>query len=287
MFRSSAARAVDLSCSLVGRRHVVRAARLALNRARLDLPNGPSINGEYALQGWVLSAIPPGEAVTVLDVGANRGEWSRALLGRARQSGHVGNLALHAFEPASDTYRSLVNSVPTGVRVNRLALSNHAGQATLHVVHPGAGTNSLYDSLTGCGSAGRTEQVETTTLDEYLLRHEIERIDLLKIDTEGHDFAVLLGAERSFKAGAISLAQFEYNHRWVHARHFLKDVFDLLRPLGYQIGKLTPRGMESYLDWDPELESFVENNYLACTEEIARYLPQVRWWKSVAEAPDG
>ncbi|MGH3326859.1 MAG: FkbM family methyltransferase [Streptomycetales bacterium] len=281
MFRSTAARTVDLCCTLVGRRQVVRAARFALNRARLDLPNGPATNGEHALQGWLLAAIPPGEAVTVFDVGANVGEWSRALLGRVRQTGHAGNLSLHAFEPASYTHGLLVGSLPAGVRVNQLALSSHAGQATLHVVHPGAGTNSLHDAFTGGRAAERTEPVVTTTVDDYVQHNDIGRIDLLKIDTEGHDFAVLLGAERSFKAGAISVAQFEYNHRWVHARHFLKDAFDLLWPLGYRVGKLTPRGMESYPDWDPDLETFVEGNYLACTEEMARHLPQVRWWKSV------
>jgi hypothetical protein len=91
--------------------------------------------------------------------------------------------------------------------------------------------------------------------------------------------SVLHGARECLGAGLITVAQFEYNHRWVHARQFLKDTFDLLEPLGYRVGKLTPRGMESYPGWDPDLETFIEGNYLACTANAAYRLPQVAWWK--------
>lgn len=59
--------------------------------------------------------------------------------------------------------------------------------------------------------------------------------------------------------------QFQYNHRWIHARAFLLDAFELLTPLGYRLGKLTPFGVEFYPHWDPELETFVEGNYIACS----------------------
>jgi FkbM family methyltransferase len=256
----------------------VRAARFTLNRARMDLPNEAPGNGEHALQRWVLASIPTPEPITVLDVGANIGEWSRAVLAQARRTGHVDQVRLHAFEPASYTHGRLLENLPDWVRVNRLAVSSEVGEATLHVVHPGAGTNSLH----GCSTAHdavHTELVSTTTVDEYLRQNDIRRVDLLKIDTEGHDFLVLTGAVKSFQDRAISLVQFEYNHRWVYARHFLKDVFDLLCPLGYQVGKLTPRGMELYPGWDHELETFIEGNYLACTDEMVQRLPRISWWK--------
>jgi hypothetical protein len=53
----------------------------------------------------------------------------------------------------------------------------------------------------------------------------------------------------------------------------------LLQPLGYKLGKLTPRGVEFYAHWDPDLETFVEANYVACLPEIAAKLPVVSWWK--------
>jgi hypothetical protein len=169
----------------------------------------------------------------------------------------------------------LVENLPATARTNRVAMSATVGEATLHVRAPGAGTNSLHHAT----GHERSEKVPTTTVDAYVTRHGIGRIDLLKVDTEGHDMSVLHGARECLGAGLISVAQFEYNHRWVHARHFLKDAFDLLEPLGYRVGKLTPRGMEAYPGWDPDLETFVEGNYLACTANAAYRLPQVAWWK--------
>lgn len=274
-------RAVDGMCGLAGRERVVRAARFALHRARLDLPNRPAHNGEYALQRWLLTAVPGGRPVTVLDIGANVGDWSRALLAAARATHRLDRLRLHAFEPSPSACRVLAAVLPTTARVVRAALSDRSGDVALHLVGPRAGTNSLHpSSFTGADPA-TTEVVPATTIDTYLRDEAIDRVDLLKIDTEGHDLRVLRGAERAFRSGTIGVAQFEYNHRWVHARHFLKDAFDLLGPLGYRIGKLTPRAVEWYEGWDPDLETFVEGNYLACADVWAGSLPGIRWWKSI------
>jgi FkbM family methyltransferase len=253
--RRTAGWTVDLLSGLLGRRQVVRAARFALHRARLDVPNDPAGNGEHALQRWVLRSLPAEAPITVLD----------------------GRLRLHAFEPVAETYRLLCDQLPASVLVRHLAMSDQSGEITMHVL-ANAGTNSLYETSMA-SSATHPEKAVATTVDDYRSAHDLTSIDLLKIDTEGHDLAVLRGAEKSLRQQAITVVQFEYNHRWVPARYFLKDAFDLLLPLGYRLGKLTPRGMESYPAWDPELETFIEGNYLACTEEFARMLPQVPWWK--------
>ncbi|MCH7230592.1 FkbM family methyltransferase [Glycomyces sp. L485] len=274
--RQVAAWTVDALGGLIGRGRVVRGARFALHRARLDVPNDPVRNGEYALQRWMLESAPGGDPITVLDVGANVGAWSRSLLHLASRAGRLDEVRLHAFEPAAHTHRLLAARLGDRARVNRLAVSDSCGTATLHVVAPGSGTNSLHGDS---DEPLETEQVETTTVDDYLDRRSIRRVEMIKVDTEGNDFAVLSGARHALGAQAVSLVQFEYNHRWVGARRYLKDAFDLLEPLGYRIGKLTPRGMESYPGWDPELETFVEGNYLAATAETADRLPRVAWWK--------
>ena len=273
--RQGAARAVDAACAVLGRRQVVRAARFVLNRARHDGPNRPETNGEHALQEWVLAATPVGQPLTVLDVGANLGDWSSALLERARHTGQLQQLALHAFEPSEFTCALLRERLPTWVRVNQVALSNGERRSTLYVAAAGAGRNSLHDHhLDGPGQA-TTEPVTTTTVDAYLHQAGISTVDLLKVDTEGHDFRVLAGAEQSLRRQCIRVVQFEYNHRWVRARHFLKDAFDLVQPLGYRVGKVTARGIEAYPSWDPELETFIEGNYVAYTVS----LPVIAWWK--------
>lgn len=277
MMKKAAQLAVDGACRLLGRRQVVRAARFALNRSRLDIPNSMSTNGEIALQSWVLALNEATPLVDVIDVGANTGEWSRALLATARQAGHPA-VMLRAFEPSFDTcglLRAALQGQPA--MVYQCALSDRVGEAIMSVVAPAAGTNSLHPGT--AAFAGTAETVPTTTLDVFAAKNGISHVHLLKIDTEGHDLHVLRGARGLLGSHSIDVMQFEYNHRWIYARAFLRDVFELLAPTQYAIGKLTPSGVEFYPHWDPDLETFVEGNYIACTNVFRDLLPRVRWWK--------
>jgi FkbM family methyltransferase len=276
--RRAAATATDLACRTVGRRQVVRAARFVLWRARLDVPNDLRTNGESLLQRWVLDLSPPGQKIHIVDVGANVGRWSAAMLAAALRAGRLGDLDLSAFEPSAYTFDRLTVALNgQGVSLRRMAVSDRPGSSVLHVIAPGAGTNSLHARSDAAG--GLTEEVTTITLDAYADQTGLEKIALVKIDTEGHDLAVLRGAQKLFAGHRIAVAQFEYNQRWIYARRYLRDAFDLLEPLGYRLGKLTPFGVEFYPGWESDLETFVEGNYVACSPPVAKHLPSIDWWK--------
>jgi FkbM family methyltransferase len=282
-FRRFGTTATDLACFALGRRQVVRAARFALRRASLDVPNDMRTNGEERLQRWILDLFPHGRTLHVLDVGANVGQWSASMLATARQAGRAEDLDLHAFEPSSYTFACLSKALGTQrVSLQHVALSERSGSSILHVVSPGAGTNSL-DVLPAGQTDTTTEDVGTTTLEEYADSARLDDIALVKIDTEGHDMAVLRGAGKLLAEQRICAVQFEYNWRWVGARSFLCDAFKLLEPAGYRLGKLTPRGVEFYSGWDADLETFVEGNYVAAIPRVAAQLPAVAWWKRTGQ----
>lgn len=267
--------AVDSACAMLGRRQMVRAARFALNRSRLDLPNAISTNGESALQEWVLAMDDVDTPVEVIDIGANRGLWSLSLLAAAKRA-RKSAVVVHACEPSSYTcglLREALKGEPAVI--NQLALSDAVGEAVMSVVAPGAGTNSLHPAM----KSSETEIVKTTTLDAFTSDRGMTHIRLIKIDTEGHDFQVLQGARGLFVKQLVDVVQFEYNHRWIYARAFLKDVFELLSTTQYHIGKLTPHGIEFYSRWEPDLETFVEGNYVICTASLLDRLPRIPWWK--------
>jgi FkbM family methyltransferase len=231
------------------------------------------------LQTWIMELSDAEREIHVIDVGANVGRWSKSMLATAARAGRLDALRLHAFEPSSYTFQVLSEALRgRSVSLHSAALCERSGSATLHILAPGAGTNSLHAS-TSLGMSVSTEEVITTTLDAYAERAGLPCITLVKIDTEGHDLAVLRGAHNLLMEKRISVAQFEYNHRWIYARAFLRDAFELLAPTGYLLGKLTPRGVEFYPRWDIELETFVEGNYVAAVPQIAAQLPSVRWWK--------
>jgi hypothetical protein len=139
------------------------------------------------------------------------------------------------------------------------------------------GINSLHPRAEG---SAKQETVNLNTADQYCQEMGIQHVHLMKIDAEGHDFAVLEGARTMLEKRAIGVVQFEYNALWIESRHYLKDAFAMLQPLGYSLGKVTPGGIEFYPAYHFELESFCEGNYLACREEWVPRFPQVKWWKT-------
>ena len=269
----AAAFAVDVMCRVAGRRNVVRAARFALYRAGIDFGYNMQLNGEFALQGWILDLLPRGQVVHVLDVGANVGGWSRPFLDLAESRGRLDDVDLHAFEPCAATFRQLAKALgDSPASLQQLAVSDRPGKATLHIAPGDSSVNSLHP-IPGWHNA--TEHVSATTLDAYAQQAGLTRIDLLKIDAEGHDLAVLKGASDLLRNARITVIQFEYNHCWIPPRYFLYDTFCLLEPLGYRLGKLTPLGVEFYPSWNSDLETFRGANYVACRKDVAERFPQV------------
>mmetsp|Transcript_14857 Transcript_14857/g.27484 ORF Transcript_14857/g.27484 Transcript_14857/m.27484 type:complete len:480 (+) Transcript_14857:95-1534(+) len=67
---------------------------------------------------------------------------------------------------------------------------------------------------------GKVESVSVPciTVDQLIAREELEHIDILKVDTEGHDLAVLDGARQAIEAGKVSVILFEYNVFWPEKR---------------------------------------------------------------------
>lgn len=260
-----------------GRSLPYRVGRLLMNAARFDVTNDPACNGERGVRATVLRHGQAGRKTVVFDVGANIGDWTCAILEQAEDRA---SLDVHAFEPCSGTYNILLSRIralpgPANVVPVRKACSSSAGTGTLHIVGIGAGTNSL----TCAEHADRVEQVELISIDDYCRTSNVDHVSLLKIDAEGYDLEVIKGATRMLQHRNIDVLQFEYNQRWIFNGAFLRDVFNILSPLGYRIGKVTPYGVEFYERWDWELETFREGNYLACLPQwISRFNRIVPSW---------
>lgn len=179
------------------------------------------------------------EAPVVFDVGANRGDWTGAVLA-ARPAARV-----HAFEPQARLAQAL------GARYAQATVNNMAlGDAT--------GTLDLFDYAEQAGSehasllagvidgihrgTARAVSVEVGTLDDYCSAHGIEHIDLLKIDVEGFELKVLCGAKRMLAERRVDTIQFEFNEMNVVGRTFMNDFFGCLSA-SHDLYRLLPHGL--------------------------------------------
>lgn len=145
--------------------------------------------------------LPHTRIATVFDVGANVGQSAR------RYAEEFPAAIIHSFEPVAGTFAQLASSVPGRVRCHQIALGATADVGSM--VKQGK-TEMFY--LLGDRPAppsAALEQVSIDTLDNFCERHDIQRIDLLKIDTEGSDMAVLQGAERLLREQRVGIIQVE------------------------------------------------------------------------------
>jgi FkbM family methyltransferase len=137
---------------------------------------------------------------TVIDVGANIGYISAVALSAVGRQGTV-----HAFEPVDRYFQRLERLAALNPRrrliVNRLALSDHHGQATMAVSDVGnLGWNTMVPGFMPAEHAHTVEVVETTRLDSYLSDQHITPA-LIKIDVEGFESPVLRGLTGHITAG--------------------------------------------------------------------------------------
>lgn len=256
-----------------------RVGRRLYMRARGEERNGDmSRNGEAHLQSCVIANGPSDQKLIVMDIGANQGHWTEnflnALPAERRGSNHI---ELHAFEPVPSTsilFRDCIAKIPGGeaVHLYPMAMSEAAGEAEIGIFSDGGGTNSLHHA----GDARKPEKViriNLTTLDDFCEANEIDHIHLAKCDTEGHDSKVLKGAKRLLREERIDVLQFEYNHRWIFGRAFLKDAFDLIEGLPYDVVRVDETWLTLFENWHPELERFFQSNYALVHRQAQAWFP--------------
>lgn len=262
-------RLMKLALKLAGRRTLWRLGRLAYMTARGEGQNRIESNGEAALQRRLAHyAARMQDTFICLDIGANVGQWSESLVHACREAG-VARLRLIAFEPSAASLEELSRCFER-IRGSYLlelqasAVGDRAGRALFDMTGETAGTNSL---VADAGD-GLATSVPITTLSKIFDEGGIDKALLVKSDVEGFDPLVIKGALPLLREGRIGVLQFEYNGRWIASRSYLKDIFELANGLPYEIGKLVSGGIEIYAEWHPELERFIETNYVLVRNDL-------------------
>lgn len=248
------------------RRLLWRLGRKLYCTARGEGANQIDINGESYVQERVLAAAKVGEILTIFDVGANLGRWTESLW--SMKSECSATVEVWAFEPTPESYKAIQQRFAdnSNVRCMQLALSDESGLDRMMLTSATGGTNTLsYDDAL-LDQAACVAEIRKTTAADFCLAHRIDRVHFLKCDTEGHDLRVIEGARSLLEAERIDILQFEYNHRWIYSRSFLKDVFDIVAKLPYTIAAVRPSRIELFKTWHPELDRFFEANYLLVHE---------------------
>jgi FkbM family methyltransferase len=151
----------------------------------------------------------PNKIREVFDVGANVGLTASTYAEAFPKS------RVLAFEPVRGTFEMLAKNTRSNRRIvpNHCALGNFNG-VTSCTLQGDSRNNSLLQGLKDQlhANSNRSEEVQVFTLDSVKEKFGIGAIDLLKIDTEGFDLAVLEGASETLRRGEIKFIYCEFHN---------------------------------------------------------------------------
>jgi FkbM family methyltransferase len=198
LFKRALLRGWPLIRALAPRRH--RMYRFAGGKIFLDIAESPMMLaralGIYEVEktAALRHLLRPGGVF--VDVGANKGDFALIAAKLVGASGRV-----FAFEPEPRNCdwirRSIDANGYSGIELFPIALGDADGAIDLHVSH----ISGHHSVVSGRGDhTGDVIRVPMRTLDAVLADARSPRVDVLKIDVEGADLAVLRGAHRTLSA---------------------------------------------------------------------------------------
>jgi FkbM family methyltransferase len=234
----TASRALNLARRAVGRGPVTTVVREGVSW-ELDLREGIDLAlylGVYerATMKTLRRLAKPG--TTALDIGANIGAHTLPLAKNVGDEGRV-----HAFEPTAFAHGKLranlaLNpSIARRVVLEQLLLTDDPASFKADAIYsswPLETRKDLHEKHQGALKS--TEGARAIRLDDYLEQAKVAKVDLVKMDVDGHECSVLRGAPRLLASRPVivmELAPYVLAERG----HSLKELLSLLSAVGYRL----------------------------------------------------
>lgn len=146
------------------------------------------MEGSYE-ESWIKIIAKLTKDKVFIDIGANIGIYSLSLFKEARQ--------IYAFEPENETYNRLVNNLKINnirnIKTYKKAVTEKdVSNLTLYINRENMGLSSLKIHY-----AEGKQLIQATNLDSFIKENRIKNIGVVKIDVEGSELDVLLGASHT------------------------------------------------------------------------------------------
>ncbi|ABA23290.1 Methyltransferase FkbM [Trichormus variabilis ATCC 29413] len=182
----------------------------------------------------------------VIDVGANIGQTVYEVLRYFPQS------RIYCFEPVPSTFNRLNEEVGvfSNVYPYNMALGDKPSTLSM-IAEPFAQKNTLvFDVEKTKNNNIEVVDVKVDTLDQFCLTNNIDKISLLKVDTEGYEMKVLKGAEQLLSSGCIDyiLIECDFLKRADQPHGDFIEILKYLQSFQYNVVSFYTGGVD-HLGW--------------------------------------
>jgi FkbM family methyltransferase len=196
---------------------------------------------------------------TFIDIGTNKGIY----LYQAEKIIKTGKII--GFEPNKKMVEFASKLFKTS-KIYPLAISSKTGIATLYIPKKGEGLQDTRASLEVMNDNVEKIEIETITLDEWASENDINKIDVVKIDVEGHEFDAIQGCKIVLqKMKPVFIIEIELRH----ANYTIHDIFEFIKGYGYSVFYYNRKNLQTE-DFDPStIANFQKDEYL---NDFNRYI---------------
>ena len=182
----------------------------------------------------------------ILDVGAHNGTSVKRYKKLFKEP------EIHCFEPISDNLNTIKNNYPNDQKLilNNVGVGDERGykKFNINVKNNTSSFKNLISNTTWVKKRSKAfnvdddkfkikeQNTQIITLDDYVNKKNLTNIDILKIDTQGFEDKVLVGAQNLIKNNRIKLIQLELIFSEIYENPLnIYDVEKTLIPNNYKL----------------------------------------------------
>ena len=151
----------------------------------------------------------------IIDVGAHVGFFSIYAAKKASKG------MVYAFEPSQESFRNLQRNIKLNNLDNVIAenygILKNTGTAELFVNK----NTSMLSSMFTSDSSSKKETVSVISLQEIIEKHQIKKVDLLKLDCEGAEYEIILNLSKNILE---KISKFSVETHPYVKNHNMKDL---------------------------------------------------------------